>query len=467
MEKNKLATGKLLPLILSMSLPPIFSMVVQSLYNIVDSVFVAKISSEALTALSVAFPVQNLILALSVGFGTGVNAYIARKMGNKERERAEQAAVQGLLLSFIHYLVIVGLGMFLSEPFMRLFSSNEEVIRLSSSYTMIIILFSFGQNIQIMIEKILQACGNMVVPMFFQLIGAVTNIILDPILIFGWFGFPAMGIQGAAIATIIGQLLAMLAAIGTLVFQKQQLTISFRRIKWDWQMIQEIYLISVPSFLMLSIGSVMVSGINLILKGVSEIGVAVFGIYYKLQSFVYMPISGLVQGTLPILSYSYGAKNQKRLLQTLKLSLILSTIFSLMGSLLFLLFPVEIMGLFTTNKEILSVGVGMLRVISISFIFGSFGYVFASYFQATGSNFFSLSITLLRQLLFVLPLAWLFSKLIGIRGVWFSFVLAELLTVALTLYLFKYDHARKIICRSEASDDKNHLLASMNKEYQD
>lgn len=450
MEKNKLAQGRILPLIISMSLPPIFSMVVQSLYNIVDSIFVAKISSEALTALSVAFPIQNLILALSVGFGTGVNAYIARKMGNKELQSAEQAAAQGLILSIVHYLIIVSLGLFLSEPFMRLFSNNEEVIRLSGSYTRIIIIFSFGQNIQIMIEKILQACGNMIAPMFFQLIGAITNIILDPILIFGWLGFPALGIQGAAIATVIGQLLAMLAAIAALVFQKQQLTVSFRRMSWNWRMIQEIYLISVPSFLMLSIGSVMVSGINLILKGVSEIGVAVFGVYYKLQSFVYMPISGLVQGTLPILSYSYGAKNRERLLKTLKLSLLLSMIFSISGLLLFWLIPKEIMQLFTNESALLSTGTGMLRTISFSFVFGSLGYIFASYFQATGSNFFSLSITLLRQLLLVLPFAWVFSKVMGIEGIWISFVLAEFLTATLTVYLFQRDYSRKTIYRKKA-----------------
>lgn len=445
MEKNKLTEGKLLPLIISMSLPPIFSMVVQSLYNIVDSIFVAKISSEALTALSVAFPVQNLILALSVGFGTGVNAYIARKMGNKDLERAEQAAAQGLVLSFVHYIVVVGIGLFLSEPFMRLFTDNTEVVKLSSSYTVIIILFSFGQSIQIMIEKILQACGNMIAPMFFQLIGAVTNIILDPILIFGWFGFPAMGIEGAAIATVIGQILAMLAAMGTLIFRKQQLRISFRKVDWDWKMIKEIYMISIPSFLILSIGSIMVSGINLILKGVSEIGVAAFGIYYKLQSFIYMPISGLVQGTLPILSYSYGAKNRVRLLATLRLSLILSTIFGVLGSVLFWLIPTEIMGLFTSDAQLLSMGNWMLRIIGSSFVFGSFCYIFASYFQATGSNFFSLSVTLLRQLFLILPVAWLLSHLIGINGVWLAFLVSEFLTAALTVHLFRKDVVGKTI----------------------
>ncbi|WP_086350646.1 MATE family efflux transporter [Candidatus Enterococcus clewellii] len=465
MEKNKLATRKLLPLILSMSLPPIVSMVVQSLYNIVDSIFVAKISNEALTALSVAFPVQNLILALSVGFGTGVNAYIARKMGNKEVREAEQAAVQGLILSFVHYLVIVILGLLLAEPFMKLFSSNEVVIKLSGDYTLIIILFSFGQSIQITIEKILQACGNMVAPMLFQLIGAVTNIILDPIFIFGWFGFPAMGIQGAALATVVGQIFAMLAAISSLVFRKQVLSISFRGLNWDGRMLREIYFISMPSFLMLSIGSVMVSGINLILKGMSEIGVAVFGIYYKLQSFVYMPISGLAQGTLPILSYNYGAKNKERVLETLKLSFVLSTIFSVAGSLLFLLLPKEIMGLFTTDEAVLSVGISMLRIMSMSFVFGAFSYIFASYFQATGSNIFSLSITLLRQLILLLPIAWLFSKLIGIHGVWLSFVLAETLVAALAIYLFKLDYARKAIYKKKASADQK--LLSMNKEYQE
>ncbi|MDH6364990.1 putative MATE family efflux protein [Enterococcus sp. PF1-24] len=444
-KKNKMATGKLLPLIISMSLPPIFSMLIQSLYNIVDSMFVAKISNEALTAVSLAFPIQNLILALSVGFGAGLNAFIARKMGNKEQAAADQAATIGVILSVVHYLVVVVLGLLFGQAFLGIFSNNQEILDLSNQYVVIIIIFALGQSVQITIEKIFQACGHMIEPMFFQLIGAIVNVILDPIFIFGWLGLPAMGVRGAAIATVIGQSCAMLAALIALKTRKLPVTFDFKNIKWDWQMIREIYIISLPSFLLTSISSVMVSSINIILNGFSDLSVAVFGIYYKLQSFVYMPISGLVQGTLPIMSFNYGGKNKTRLLATLKITLIIASTFSVIGMLLFWLLPNQIIGMFSSDPEILTLGKEVIQIISLSFFFGGLCFVFSSYFQATASPVFSLILTLLRQLFFVTSFAYLLSRIFGLTGVWWAFVLAESITALIALVMFKYDYGRKRI----------------------
>lgn len=276
-----------------------------------------------------------------------------------------------------------------------------------------------------------------------------STALIDPIFIFGWFGVPAMSIKGAAIATVIGQTLAMLAAIFAIKFQKQSVKVSFKNLHWDWKMIKEIYIISIPSFLLLSIGSLMVSGVNFILKGFSETSVAVFGIYYKLQSFVYMPISGLVQGTLPIMSYSCGAKNRNRLLETLKISLVLSGIFSLLGMIIFWIAPSEVIGLFSSETQLMNMGSEALRTISISFLFGAICYVFSSYFQATGSSLFSLMVTLLRQLFLILPIAFLLSSLWGVSGVWRAFVLAEVIIAILALFLFKYEYSRKRIYRQQ------------------
>ena len=457
-NKNKMASGKLLPLIVSMSLPPIFSMLIQSMYNIVDSMFVAKVSNDALTAVSLVFPIQNLILALSVGFGIGINSYVSRKMGQDNYLDANKAATHGVVISILHYFAVVVLGLLFAKPFLGLFTTNLEILELGYSYTLIIILFSFGQSVQIAIEKILQACGNMVAPMFFQLIGAITNIILDPIFIFGWFGVPAMGVKGAAIATVIGQIFAMIAAVSTLVYRKQLIKVSFKGFRWESKMVKEMYIISIPSFFLLSIGSFMVSGLNFILSTYSTVAVAVFGVYYKLQSFVYMPISGLIQGTLPIMSFNYGAKNKTRLLETLKISLLISAAVSFLGTVLFWIIPNQIFGLFSSESELLQMGIEALSIISLSFIFGSTCYVFSSYFQATGSNLFSLFVTLLRQFILILPLAFLCSKFLGVMGVWLSFPIAEIVTATLALLLFKYDYSRKQIYRQK--EDKEERIIS-------
>lgn len=440
MEKtNKFESSQLLPLIIKMAIPSIFSMLIQSMYNIVDSIFVARIGTEALTAVSIAFPIQNLILALTVGFGTGLNAFLSRKLGSKDIEKANQAATQGLLTALIHYGIVVIVGLLFAKSFMRMFSDDALTLSLGYEYISVIFLFSFGVFIHITIEKVYQACGNMVAPMLFQLVGSIVNIILDPIFIFGWLGLPAMGIRGAAIATVIGQMSSMLLAVLFLKKEKLQIQLIFKGFKWDKLLTRELYYNSIPSFLLLSIGSVMVSGLNLILATFSQVGVLIFGVYYKVQTFVFMPINGLVQGTLPIMSYSYGAKNQGRLNESLKLSLILAESFSVLGTLVFIIFPQPIIALFSSDPTVLTMGSQALQIIALSFCFASIGYVFTSYFQATGRQFSSVTLILIRQLLLLLPVAFCLSRFLGIAGIWWAFLVTEAVTAAVSIYLYQKD----------------------------
>ena len=307
-SENKMGTHKILPLLLSMSIPPTISMLINSLYNIVDSIFVARLGTDALTAVSLAFPIQNLILAIAVGSGVGVNSYIARKLGEKDFETANKTAAHGLTLAVLHYLLLVVLGIFLIKPFFRMFTSDSSIFQMGVDYTYIVTFLSVGTITQIAIEKILQATGNTLAPMYLQIIGAVTNIVLDPILIYGYFGLPAMGVRGAAIATVIGQITALIASIYVLFFRKQEITIEKKDFSWNLEIVKEIYNVGIPSFFIMSIGSFLVMGINFILSGISTLAVSLFGIYFKLQTFIYMPTSGVTQGAMPIMGYSYGAK---------------------------------------------------------------------------------------------------------------------------------------------------------------
>lgn len=442
---NKLATNRLFLLIIQMAVPSIFSMFIQSMYNIVDSIFVAMLSTEALTATSIAYPIQNLILAITVGFGTGLNAFLARNLGRKNYKQANQAASLGLLMSIVHYLIVLLLSLFLAKPFLSLFSDNLTTIDLAYQYIMIVCIFSFSVFIHITIEKVFQACGSMVEPMLFQLLGSIVNLILDPIFIFGWGIFPAMGIRGAAIATVIGQAVSMMIAIYVYRRKKLDVQFQFKQLQWNGKMLKEIYTTSIPSFLLLSIGSVMVSCLNYLLKAFSEVAVLAFGIYFRLQTFVFMPINGLVQGTLPIMSFSYGAKQKERLLDCLKISLALTCFFSILGTIIFQMFPETLLMLFNSSPEVLSVGVPALRIISLSFFFAGFGYVFTSYFQATRSPLFSVFIILGRQLLILVPLAMLLGQVKGLNGFWWAFIATEAIVMAMSFILLKLDLSRKSI----------------------
>lgn len=424
-EENKMAVRPVFPLLMSMAIPPMISMLIQSLYNIVDSMFVAKIGEDALTAVSLAFPVQTLIVACSVGIGVGVNSYISRSLGREDQEGADSAVAHGLLMAaFVAVLFIIA-GQFLLEPFFRLFSDDPAILADAITYTNICLTFCAGSFIHICIEKVFQSTGSMIFPMLIQALGAITNIILDPIMIFGLFGFPAMGVKGAAVATVIGQHTAMLASLLVFLLGKFAVRLDLRNFHFSWKMIRDIASIAIPNSCMNALGSVLVMGLNSILIGFSNTAVSLFGIYYKLQTFVFMPASGLTQGAMPIMGFSYGAGNGKRLQHTLSISLRVCFVIMAVGCVLFMAAPEWLLGLFDASEEMLAIGVPALRIISVSFLPAAIGFILPTMFQAMGQGGYSLIVFLLRQLVITLPAAAILSGPFGLTGIWASFILAE------------------------------------------
>lgn len=440
-EENKMAVRPVFPLLMSMAIPPMISMLIQSLYNIVDSMFVAKIGEDALTAVSLAFPVQTLIVACSVGIGVGVNSYISRSLGREDQEGADSAVAHGLLMAaFVAVLFIIA-GQFLLEPFFRLFSDDPAILADAITYTNICLTFCAGSFIHICIEKVFQSTGSMIFPMLLQALGAITNIILDPIMIFGLFGFPAMGVKGAAVATVIGQHTAMLASLLVFLLGKFAVRLNLRNFHFSWKMIRDIASIAIPNSCMNALGSVLVMGLNSILIGFSNTAVSLFGIYYKLQTFVFMPASGLTQGAMPIMGFSYGAGNGKRLQHTLSISLRVCFVIMAVGCVLFMAAPEWLLGLFDASEEMFAIGVPALRIISVSFLPAAIGFILPTMFQAMGQGGYSLIVFLLRQLVITLPAAAILSGPFGLTGIWVSFILAE--SIAAGAALLFYNKLRK------------------------
>lgn len=440
-EENKMAVRPVFPLLMSMAIPPMISMLIQSLYNIVDSMFVAKIGEDALTAVSLAFPVQTLIVACSVGIGVGVNSYISRSLGREDQEGADSAVAHGLLMAaFVAVLFIIA-GQFLLESFFRLFSDDPAILADAITYTNICLTFCAGSFIHICIEKVFQSTGSMIFPMLLQALGAITNIILDPIMIFGLFGFPAMGVKGAAVATVIGQHTAMLASLLVFLLGKFAVRLDLRNFHFSWKMIRDIASIAIPNSCMNALGSVLVMGLNSILIGFSNTAVSLFGIYYKLQTFVFMPASGLTQGAMPIMGFSYGAGNGKRLQHTLSISLRVCFVIMAVGCVLFMAAPEWLLGLFDASEEMLAIGVPALRIISVSFLPAAIGFILPTMFQAMGQGGYSLIVFLLRQLVITLPAAAILSGPFGLTGIWASFILAE--SIAAGAALLFYNKLRK------------------------
>ena len=440
-EENKMAVRPVFPLLMSMAIPPMISMLIQSLYNIVDSMFVAKIGEDALTAVSLAFPVQTLIVACSVGIGVGVNSYISRSLGREDQEGADSAVAHGLLMAaFVAVLFIIA-GQFLLEPFFRLFSDDPAILADAITYTNICLTFCAGSFIHICIEKVFQSTGSMIFPMLLQALGAITNIILDPIMIFGLFGFPAMGVKGAAVATVIGQHTAMLASLLVFLLGKFAVRLDLRNFHFSWKMIRDIASIAIPNSCMNALGSVLVMGLNSVLIGFSNTAVSLFGIYYKLQTFVFMPASGLTQGAMPIMGFSYGAGNGKRLQHTLSISLRVCFVIMAVGCVLFMAAPEWLLGLFDASEEMLAIGVPALRIISVSFLPATIGFILPTMFQSMGQGGYSLIVFLLRQLVITLPAAAILSGPFGLTGIWASFILAES-AAAGAAFLF-YEKLRK------------------------
>ena len=443
-QENKMGSMPINRLLVSMSLPMVISMLVQALYNIVDSIFVSMINQEALTAVSMAFPVQNLLTRVSSGTCVGVNALLSRCLGEKNREAADLAASNGLFLAFINFVVFALFGFFGSRIFFESQTSNPVIIEYGIQYMEIVCIFSFGLFGEMMFERILQSTGQTFYCMITQGTGAILNIIFDPIMIFGLFGMPAMGIKGAAAATVFGQIVAMLLA-GWINHRKNtDVRIRVKGFKPHRHTIGIIYQVGVPSIIMQSISSVMTFGLNKILVVFSETAVAVFGVYFKLQSFIFMPVFGLNNGMIPIIAYNYGARSKKRIMQTIRLSIAIAVGIMLIGFAIFQLVPHLLLGLFQADSNMLSIGVPALKTISLSFLFAGYCIIIGSVFQALGNGVYSLIVSVARQLVCILPLAYFFSKTFGLQAVWYAIPLAEISSVVIGSLLFLRIYRKKI-----------------------
>ena len=403
MQENKMGTMPIDKLIISMSLPIMISMLVQALYNIVDSIFVAQISENALTAVSMAFPIQNLMIAVGVGTAVGVNALLARSLGERDFDKVNKIAENAVFLVLLSYLLFLIIGLFFAEPFFRSQTDIEEIVLYGKQYLTVCCCLSFGCFTQLMFERMLQATGKTVYTMITQTTGAVINIILDPILIFGLFGFPKMGITGAAAATVIGQMIAAVLAVVINQTRNKEIQLSLKSFRPDGTIIGQIYAIGVPSIVMQAIGSVMNYGMNRILISFSSTATAVFGVYFKLQSFVFMPAFGLNNGVIPVMAYNYGAGSRERVVKTLRHTVTYAVCIMAVGLLIFQLFPTQLLKMFSASDTMLSLGVPALRIISLSFILAGFGISCSSIFQALGKAVYSMFVSIARQLVALLP----------------------------------------------------------------
>lgn len=436
-QENKMGVMPVNKLIVTMSLPIIVSMLIQALYNIVDSIYVAMISENALTAVSLAFPYQNLMIAVGTGTGVGVNAFLSRNLGEKNFDMASKTANVSIFLAIISSLVFTILGLITSRAFLSFQTKNAEIIDMGTSYLMIVSCISFGLFGQICTERLLQATGKTVYSMITQALGAIINIILDPVMIFGMGPFPAMGISGAALATVIAQIISAVVGIILNIKINKELTLSFKEIRPDKAIIKKVYAVGIPSILMGSIGSVMTFSLNKILGSFSETAVAVFGVYFKLQSFIFMPVFGLNNGIVPILSYNLGAQRTDRMKKTIKLAIIYATSFMLIGFAFFQAIPNTLLSMFEASEEMLRIGAPALRTISYSFLFAGICIVLISLFQSVSKGMYSLYISIARQIIVLIPTAYLLSLTGKLDAVWLAFPIAELASLTMSLILFR------------------------------
>ena len=443
-EENKMGVMPIGKLLFGMSIPMMISMLVQALYNIVDSIFVAQISENALTAVSLANPIQTLMIALGVGTGVGVNAMLSRSLGEKNPKKASLVAKNGVFLALLSYLVFLMVGLFVVKPFFHAQTTDPEIIEYGVQYLSIVCCFSFGIYAQFVYERILQATGRTMHSMITQLIGAVTNLILDPILIFGLFGMPALGVRGVAIATVIGQVVAGITAYLMNVYANKDVDVSMKGFRPSVEIIKMIYQIGVPSIIMQSIGSVMVFSLNKILIAFSTTATAVFGVYFKLQNFVFMPVFGMNNGMVPIIAYNFGAHRKERLMQTYRLALFTAIGIMLAGVVLFEVFPKQLFLLFGASEHMLGMGIPALRTIAFHFPLAAFCIVTGSVFQAVGKAVYSMVNSICRQLVVLLPSAFLLAQLGNVNYVWFAFLIAEGVSMVLTAVFLKKVYAEVI-----------------------
>ncbi len=448
MRENKMGVMPVNKLLLNMSLPMMASMLVQALYNIVDSIFVSRINEEALTAVSLAFPIQTLMIAFAGGTSVGINALLSRALGEKNKERVNLVATNGAFLAFVGYALFLLFGIFGTHFFFATQTdatlSGQKILAYGEQYMRICCICSIGIFTQCTFEKLLQSTGKTILTMVTQGVGAIINIILDPLLIFGYFGLPRMEVAGAALATVIGQCVAGTLAVVLNQKLNHEVHISFRKSPVSIKMIGEIYKVGIPSIVMQAIGSVMTYSMNRILMSFSATAAAVFGVYFKLQSFIFMPVFGLNNGLVPIIAYNYGAGKRSRMIKTIKLSIAYAVGLMLVGFTLFQVIPGPLLSLFKASPEMLKIGIPALRTISYSFIFAGFCIVVGSVFQSLGKALYSMVVSIARQLLVLLPAAYILAKTFGLSAVWLSFPIAELMSLTVSTIFFMYVYKRII-----------------------
>lgn len=448
-QENKMGIMPVKKLLISMSLPMMASMLVQALYNIIDSIFVSRIGEDALTAVSLAFPVQMLMIAVAGGTGVGVNALLSKSLGEKKFEEADRAANAGVFLMALSYIAfclfgIFGAGKFFETQVDMSLPNATMIVEYGKSYLSICMILSFGILFEMMLERLLQATGKTFYTMITQGVGAVLNIILDPILIFGLCGMPKMGIAGAAIATAIGQIVAMILAIIFNVKKNEDIHLSLRKMRPKASTIRTIYWVGVPSIIMQAIGSVMTYGMNKILAPFSTTAVAVFGVYFKLNSFIFMPVFGMNNGLIPIVAYNYGARNKKRIIEVVQFAMIIAVAIMFIGFCIFLAIPDKLLLLFEASPMMLEIGVPALRIIGTHFMLAGCSIILMSTFQSFGEGFLSLSVSAVRQLVVILPVSFILARFVGLSYVWWAFPIAEVCSLTLSAVLFMRLYRKKI-----------------------
>lgn len=437
-QENKMGTMSIGKLVFNMSLPMMVSMLVQALYNIVDSIFVAKLSENALTAVSLAFPLQTLLIAVGTGTGVGMNALLSKSLGEKNFKKANKTATNAAFIYALSYIVFLILGFTIVKPFYRsqVGSADAEIMTMGVDYLSTVMIFSFGIFTQVFFERLLTSTGRTIFSMTSQLSGALTNIILDPILIFGMFGFPKMGVTGAAVATVIGQCVAGIVA-GTCNHKfNHEVKFEFKEFRPDLEIIGTIYAVGIPSIIMQSIGSIMTYCMNRILIEFSSTATAVFGVYFKLQSFFFMPVFGLNNGITPIIAYNYGARQRKRMTKTIKLSLFVAFCLTFIGFVLFESIPQVLLGMFSASDDLLKMGIPALRTIGVHYLIAWYCIIAGTVFQALGKAIFSMVVSIMRQLVVLIPAAYLLAKFGGLYMVWWSFPIAEIMSFIVSTAFF-------------------------------
>lgn len=424
-RENKMGVMGMPRLVASVSFPLMVSMLVQSLYNIVDGIYVSRISENALAATSLAYPVQMLMIAVSVGTGVGVNSFLARTLGKKQYDQVNHSATNGLFLAAACSLAFMTLGLTCAPAFLRLFTDDSGILEMGIQYLRICLIFSQGIFVATTGERLLQATGRTMLSMSAQILGAAANIVLDPILIFGWFGLPQLGVAGAAYATVAGQWMAAIASLLLNQWKNQEIAFVFKGFRPDWAIIKAIYQVGAPTILLQTAGSLMMVSMNKILMPFSTTAVAVFGVYYKLQNFVFMPVNGLAQGLIPIVGYNYGAKNGRRVLEALKVTVIAAAAIMLVGTVVFLTIPDRLLLLFDANAQMLALGVPALRTISVTFILSAVTITVGYAMSGMGNGVVSMMGTMLRQLIVLVPCAWVLASARGIDCMWYAFWISE------------------------------------------